>query len=57
MLTLGCTLSDLANICPHKSKEIKFYLLTAAVKNLFEKIREDIVGEHSIAFSHKAVVV
>ena len=39
MLKLGCTLSNLANIRRHKSKESKFYLFTESDKDLLEKIR------------------
>ena len=37
MLKLGCTLPNLANICLHKSTDAKFYRLTEADRDLFEK--------------------
>ena len=51
MLKLGCTLSNLANICLHKSTDSEFYSFTKSDKDLLEKIREDMVG-----FTSKAVV-
>ena len=56
MLMLGCTLSNLANICLHKSTDAKFYPFTEGDKDLLDKIREDVVGGPSIVFSRKAVV-
>ena len=56
MLKLGCTLPNLAKICLHKSKDSKFYRLTASDKDLLEKIREDMIGCPSIVFTRKAVV-
>ena len=56
MLELGCILPNLANICLHKSTDAKFNPFTDGDKDLFEKIREDIVGGPSIVFTHKAVV-
>ena len=56
MLKLGCTLPNLANICLHKSTDVKFYPFTEADKDLLEKIREDVVGGPSIVFTRKAVV-
>ena len=56
MLTLGCTLPNLANICLHKSTDAKFYPFTEADKDLLEKIREDVVGGPPIVFTRKAVV-
>ena len=44
MLKVSCTLSNLANICPHKFTDAKFYPLTGGDKDLLEKIREDVVG-------------
>ena len=54
MLKLGCTLPNLANICLHKSTDSKFYTFTESDKDLLEKIREDVVGGHSIVFTRKA---
>ena len=56
MLKLGCTLPNLANICLHKSTDSKFYPFTESDKDLFEKIRDDMVGGSSIVFTRKAVV-
>ena len=56
MLKLGCTLPNLANICLHKSSNHKFYPFFEGVKDLCEKIREDMTGGPSIAFTRKAVV-
>ena len=56
MLKLGCTLPNLANICLHKSTDSKFYPFTESDKDLFEKIREDMVGGSSIVFTRKPVV-
>ena len=56
MLKLGCTLPNLANICLHKSTDSKFYPFTESDNDLFEKIREDMVGGPSIVFTRKAVV-
>ena len=35
MLKLGCTLPKLANICPHKATDKKFYPFTEGDKDLF----------------------
>ena len=56
MLKLGCTLSNLANICLHKSTDTKFYPITEGDKYLVEQIREDVVGGPSIVFTRKAIV-
>ena len=56
MLKLGCTLPNLANICLHKSTDSKFYPFTESDKDLFGKIREDMVGGPSIVLTRKAVV-
>ena len=55
MLKHGCTLSGLANICLHKSTDSKFYPFTESDKDLFEKIREDMVDNPSIVFTRKGV--
>ena len=39
MLKLGCTLPNLANICLHKSTDLKSYPFTESDKGLLEKIR------------------
>ena len=56
MLTLGCTLPHLANICLHKSADSKFYPFTESDKDLLDKIREDMVGGPSFVSTRKAVV-
>ena len=56
MLKLGCTLPNLANICLHKSADSKSYPFTESDKDLHEKIREDMVGAPSIAFTRKPLV-
>ena len=56
MLTLGCTLANLANICLQKSIRAKFYPFTETDKDLLAKIREDIVGGPSIVFTRRDVV-
>ena len=56
MLKLGCTLSNLANICLHKSTDVNFYPFTEGDKDLLEKIHEDVAGGPSIVFTRKAVV-
>ena len=56
MLKLGCALLNLANICLHNSTDSKFYPFTESDKDLFEKIRDDMVGGSSIVFARKAVV-
>ena len=56
MLKLGCTLPILANMCPHKSTNYKFYPFCESDKDLCEKIREDMMGGLSIVFTRKAVV-
>ena len=38
MLKLGCTLSNLANICLHKSTSAKFYPFTETDEDLLQKI-------------------
>ena len=56
LLKLGCTLPNMANICLHKSTNVKFYPSTEADKDLLEKFR-DVVGGPSIVFTRKAVVI
>ena len=56
MLKLGWTLPELANICLHKPTSAKFYSFTETVKDLLQKIREDMVGGLSIVFTRKHVV-
>ena len=55
-MKLGCTLTNLAKICLHKSSSAKFYPFTETDKDLLQKIREDMVGGPSIVFTRKAVV-
>ena len=40
----------------HKSTNVKFYPFTETDKELLEKIRDDMVGGPSIAFTREAVV-
>ena len=56
MLTLGCTLPNLANFCLDKSTDSLLYPYTESNKDLLEKMREDMVGGPSIVFTRKAVV-
>ena len=56
MLKLGCTLPNMANICLLKSTDSKYFPFTQSDKELLEKIREDMVGGHSIVFIRRAVV-
>ena len=56
MSKLGCTLPHLAKICQQKSTDAKVYPFTEGDKDLLGKIREDVVGGPSIAFTRKAVV-
>ena len=56
MLKCDCTLSNLANICLHKSTGANFYPFTEREKDLLEKTREDVVGGPSIVFTREAVV-
>ena len=56
MLKLGCTLSNLANICLHKSTDAKIFSTREEDKDVLEKIREDVVGGLSIVFTRRAVV-
>ena len=49
-------LPNLANICPQKSANYKFYPFCEGDKDLCEKIREDMTGGPSIVFTRKAVV-
>ena len=56
MLKLGCTLTNLANFCLHKSTDSKLYPFTESDKDLLDKKREDMVGGPSIVFTRKAVV-
>ena len=55
MLKLGCTVTNLANVCFHKSTGAKNYPFTEGDKVLLEKNREAVVGGPSIVFTRKAV--
>ena len=57
MLKLGCTLPNLANICLHKPTGEKFYPFTERDKNLWEKIRPDVVRSPFVVFTRKENVV
>ena len=56
MLKLGCTLPNLANICLQNSTDSNIYPFPESDKDLFEKIREIMVGGPSIVFTGKAVL-
>ena len=56
MLKLVGTLPNLAKICLDKSTDAKIYPFTERDKNLFKKIREDVVGGPSVVFTRKAIV-
>ena len=56
MLKLECTLPNLANICLHKSKNLKYFPFVESDQDLHDKIREDMTGGPSIVFTRKAVV-
>ena len=56
MLKLECSLPNMANICLHKSTNIKFNPFVEAYKDLHYKIREDMTGGPSIVFTRKAFV-
>ena len=49
-------ITNLANICLHKSTDAKFYPFTEEDKDLLENIQEDVVGGPSVIFTRKAVV-
>ena len=51
MLNVGCTLPNVANICSHKSTDAKFYPFTEGDKDLLEKVRKDVFGDH-LSFLH-----
>ena len=56
MLKLGCTLTNLVNICVHMSTDSKFYHFTESDKDMLENILEDMNGCPSIVFTRKDVV-
>ena len=56
MLKLGCTLTNMANLCLQKSTDANFYPFTEGDKDLLEKIQDNDVGGPSIVFTHEAVV-
>ena len=56
LLKLGCSLPILAKIFPHNSTSAKFYPFNETDEDLLQKIREDMVGGHSIVFTRKALV-
>ena len=56
MLKLVCTSPNLANICLHKTTDIKFHAFTEGDIDLLEKNREDVVGGPCIVFTREAVV-
>ena len=56
ILKLGCSLPILANILLHSSTTANFYPYNETDEDLLQKIREDMVGGHSIVFTRKSVV-
>ena len=56
MLKLGCKLTNLANICLHKSTDGNFYPFTGEVEDVLDKTRGDVVNGPTIVFTRKAVV-
>ena len=52
MLKLGCTSSNRASVCLHKSTDTEFYPLTEKNTDLLEKNREEVVGGH-LMFLHR----
>ena len=56
VLKPGCTSSDLANICLHRSTDAKFYSFTEGDKDFLEEVREDVAGVSSIVFTRRAIV-
>ena len=56
MLKLGCTFSNLVNICLHKHTSASFHAVAESVENLLSIVREDMVGGPSIVFTRKTVV-
>ena len=55
MLKLGCSLPNLANICPHKSTDYRIYPFFSSDSDLHEKIRKNMTGGSSIVFTSKTV--
>ena len=56
LLKLGCTLPNMATTCLHKSTNHKFFQFVEAVKDLHDKVREDMTGDPLIVFTRNAVV-
>ena len=56
MLKLGCTLPNLANICPHKRTKKKFYPICQSGREFCEKIKDVMTVGTSNVFTRKAVV-
>ena len=52
----GCTLTNLAKICPDISAHVKHQPFTEADDDLLEKVPEDFIGGPSIFLKRKAVV-
>ena len=53
MLKLGCTLPNQANICLHKSTNEKIYPFCESDRDLCDKIREDMTGDHLLCLREK----
>ena len=51
MLKLGCTLPNLANTCPHKFTDAKYYSFKDGDEELFKEIEKTSLGFH-ILFLH-----
>ena len=56
MLNLLCTLPNLTKICLDKPTDAKFYHFTEADKQLFQTLREDVVGGPSVVSTRKTVI-
>ena len=51
MLKLGCTLPNLANICPHKCTDAKFHPFTEGYKDLLKNFEETSLADY-LSFLH-----
>ena len=56
MLIFGCTLPNLAIICPHKCTNEKFYPICQSGREFCEKVREVMMEGPSVVLTQKAVV-
>ena len=55
IVKLGCTLTNLAKICLHKSRNHKCFPFVEADKDLNNTTREDMTGGTSFVFKRKPV--